>query len=133
VAAWLARRRDIARLKLVASIWIGFGEVGLAGVIRNEAISDCTADGDTNGLEDGEESEHEPLVLGNELETDGRINGDITTDAETIECGDDEEGAIGVAAAKTKTESGADQAGEIEGPLTACEVVRLSCTQKAQS
>jgi hypothetical protein len=124
VTAWLAGWDDIARLELVASVRFGFGEVGAAGVVRNEAISDRAADRDTDGLEDGEQGEHEPPVLRDELKADRRINGDITSDAEPIECGDNEEGAIRAAAAKTETECRAYEAGEVEGPLTACEDVR---------
>lgn len=108
------------------SIWVGFGEVRAAGEVRNEAISNRTADRDTDGLEDGQQGEHEPSVLRDELEADCRINGDITSDAEPIECGDNEEGAICAAAAKTEPECRAYEASEVESPLTACEGVRSS-------
>jgi hypothetical protein len=120
VTAWLARRSDVARLELEASVWLEFGEIGAAGVVWDEAISNRTADRDTDGLEDGEQGEHEPPVLRDELEADRRIDGDITSDAEPVECGDNEEGTVCAAAAETEPERRAYEASEVESPLTAC-------------
>lgn len=59
-----------------------------------------------------------------ELEADGRVNGNITSNAESVEGSNNKEGAIRVTASKTETERSADQTGEVECPLTSCRYVR---------
>lgn len=75
-------------------------------------------------MEDREEREHETLVLRDELEADGRVNGNVTSNAESIEGSNNKEGAIRVAASKAKTERSADQTGEVECPLTSYKYIR---------
>jgi hypothetical protein len=122
-AAWLTGIDDVARLQYKA-ILIRNGEVGLARVFRDEAVRDSAGDCDTDGLEDREEREHETLVLRDELEADGRVNGDIAPNAESIEGSNNKEGTIRAAASKTEAERSADETGEVECPSTACGFVR---------
>lgn len=102
-AARLTLSNNVAGGQLEPSIWVGNSEVGSARVVGNEAICYSTADGDTDRLEDREKRKHEALVLRNEFKADGGVDGDVATNAESIEGGDHKEGAIRAAAAKTET------------------------------
>jgi hypothetical protein len=122
-AAWLTGFDDVAGLQYKA-VRIRDGEIRVARVLRDEAVCNGAADRDTDGLEDREEREHETLVLRDELEADGRINGDIAPNAESIEGSNNKEGTICAAASKTEAECSADKTGEVESPLTSCKCVR---------
>jgi hypothetical protein len=113
----------MARLQYKA-VRIRNGEVRLARVFRDEAVCDSAGDCDTDGLEDREEREHETLVLRDELEADGRVNGNVAPNAESIEGSNNKEGTIRAAASKTETECSADETGEVECPSTSCQCVR---------
>jgi hypothetical protein len=122
-AAWLTGIDDIARFQYKA-ILVCDGEVGVARVLRDEAVCNSAANRDTDGLEDREEREHETLVLRDELEADGRVNRDIAPNAESIEGSNNKEGTIRAAASKTEAECSADKTGEVECPSTSCKFVR---------
>lgn len=101
------------------------GKVGRTRVDGYEAISDGTADHHANWLEDGEASKQEAFVLGEELERDGRVDGDVASYAEADKGCEDEEGVVIVRGAETDAEDGSDGTRQVESPSTACIVVSL--------
>lgn len=73
---------------------VGFREVGAAGHGRDEGEGDGGTEDHADGLEDGQGGEEKAFVLGEELERDGRVDGDVAAHAETDEGCEDEEGGV---------------------------------------
>lgn len=86
-----ARRAGLPRRVVAARQGVGLGEVGRARHGGDEAEGDGAAEDHADGLEDGEGGQEEPLVLRDELERDGRVDGDVAAYAEADEGREDQE------------------------------------------
>jgi hypothetical protein len=92
-------------------------------VLRGCAVSYAGCGHDTNGLPDGKQRDKVTAALGEELERDGGVDGNVTTETEGGEEVDSADGAIVVHGSREeKTEDGGDQASEVECPATTDDV-----------
>lgn len=97
---------------------VGLGEVGAARHGGDEAEGDGGAEDHADGLEDGQGREQEALVLGQELEGDGRVDGDVAAHAEADKGREDQEGGVVVGGAQTEAENGGKETCQVECPFT---------------
>lgn len=58
--------------------------------------------------------------LRDELQSDGRINGNVSADSESSKSGQDEEGAVRIRCSEADSKDGGYQDSKVEGPLSAC-------------
>lgn len=70
------------------------GKVGAAGHGRDEAKGDGGAEDHADGLEDGQSREEEALILREELERDGCVDGNVAAYTEADKGCEDEEGGV---------------------------------------
>lgn len=101
---------------------VGLGEVGRAGLVRNKGKGDDAADDDADGLEDGQAGEEEALVLRDELEGNGGVDGDVSAHAKANKGREDQEGGVTVGSTQAEPKDGGDEARQVEGPAAADDV-----------
>lgn len=112
-----ARRAGLPARRVAAWQRVGLGEVGGTRHGGDETEGDGAAEDHAYRLEDGEGGQEKALVLWDEFESDGRIDGNVTAHAESDEGCEDQEGRKAVGRAKAQAKDGREEACQVEGPL----------------